>query len=442
MPSWIRLDGFEVYAALLATAWASYSLTAVVKERRSRAIRSKAVASGRMEPPSLHPVIDPARCIGCGACTNVCPEGKVLGLIGGKAELIEPSACIGHGACRTACPAGAVDLVFGTARRGVDIPHVSPDFETNVPGIFIAGELGGMGLIANAVEQGRQAVDAIASRRDAGASGAADGLDLDLVVVGAGPAGISASLAAKEHGLSSVTLEQASVGGTIAHYPRGKVVVSRPVELPLHGRIKYRKVRKEKLLGVLHEAVQRHRLPVRHGEGVERIVPLERGFEVVTRRRRYRTGAILLATGRRASPRRLDADDGTSSKVFYGLRDPAAFRFKRVLVVGGGNSALEAAVRLANTHHVRVALSYRGSSFDRANAAILARAEAAVAAGHLTVYFDSNVTEIGPDTVTLAGTGRSLRLANDAIVACTGGTMPTELLASLGIAVETKRGTR
>lgn len=437
MPSWLRLDGYEVYAALLAVAWTTYSLTAIVKERRSRAIRGAAVAAGRCEPPSLHPVIDPARCIGCGACTNVCPEGKVLGLIGGKAELIEPSACIGHGACRTACPAGAVDLVFGTARRGVDIPNVSPDFETSVPGVFIAGELGGMGLIANAVEQGRQAVRAIS-----GLEGMGSGDLLDLVIVGAGPAGISASLAAKELGLRAVTLEQAGVGGTVAQYPRGKVVVARPVELPLHGRIKYRKVRKEKLLGLFHDVVRTQRLAIRHGESVERIVACEPGFEVVTQKRSYRCRAALLATGRRASPRRLEADDGTSRKVFYGLRDPAAFRFKRVLVVGGGNSALEAAVRLANTHHVRAALSYRGAAFDRANAAILARAEAAVAAGHLTVYLDSTVTAIEPRSVTLTGGGRSLRLANDAIVACTGGTLPAELLASLGVAVETKRGTR
>jgi thioredoxin reductase/NAD-dependent dihydropyrimidine dehydrogenase PreA subunit len=440
MPSWLRLDGYEVYAALLAVAWTTYSLTSIIKDRRSRAIRSAADAAGRSEPPSLHPVIDPARCIGCGACTNVCPEGKVLGLIGGRAELIAPSACIGHGACRTACPAGAIDLVFGTARRGVDIPHVSPDYETNVPGVFIAGELGGMGLIANAVEQGRQAVRSIARLKGKGRRSA--GNDLDLVIVGAGPAGISASLAAKELGLRAVTLEQASVGGTVAQYPRGKMVVSRPVELPLFGRIKYRKVRKEKLLGLFREAMLKQRIAIRHGESVERILTADPGFEVVTQQRRYRCRAVLLATGRRASPRRLEADDGRSAKVFYGLRDPAAFRFKRVLVVGGGNSALEAAVRIANTPHARVALSYRGASFERANAAILARVEAAVAAGHLKVYLDSTVTAIEPRSVTLTSGGRSLCLANDAIVACTGGTLPAELLADLGIAVETKRGTR
>lgn len=439
MLSWLKFDGYEVYAGLLALAWTSYSVTSLVKERRSRAIRSAAFSSGRSEPPSLHPVIDPARCIGCGACTSVCPEGKVLGLIGGKAVLIEPSACIGHGACRTACPAGAIDLVFGTSRRGVDIPNVAANFETNVPGVFIAGELGGMGLIANAVEQGRQAVDGIARIEGMGGHGHA----LDLVIVGAGPAGISASLAAKDLGLRALTLEQASVGGTVAQYPRSKVVVSRPVELPLFGRVKYKKVRKEKLLGLFHQVVRQERLAIRHGESVERVVPLDNGFEVVTEKRRYRCRAVLLATGRRATPRKLAADDGSSSKISYGLRDPSAFRFKRVLVVGGGNSALEAAVRLANAHHVRVALSYRGPAFHRASAAILARAEAAVAAGHLTVYLDSNVAEIGPRTVTLAGNGgRTLTLANDAIIACTGGTMPTELLATLGVAVETKRGTR
>ena len=147
------------YVLPLVAIWAVYLGMRLHKNRRSRAVLDAAVEAGLNQPASLHPKIDPAKCVGCGACTRACPEGDVLGLINGKAVLIEPSECIGHGACRAACPRGAITLVFGTEQRGIDLPHVGADFQTNVPGIFIAGELGGMGLIRNAIEQGRQAID-------------------------------------------------------------------------------------------------------------------------------------------------------------------------------------------------------------------------------------------------------------------------------------------
>src|SRR4030066_359081 len=149
-----------------------------------------AVESGLTEPASLHPVIDPRRCLGAEGCVTACPE-RAIGIIGGKGQLVNPAHCIGHGACKTACPHDAIELVFGTAKRGMDIPQVSPTFETHVPGIFIAGERGGMGLIRKAVEQGRQAMDSIAKLKGGKQP-------YDVVIVGAGPAGISASLGAME----------------------------------------------------------------------------------------------------------------------------------------------------------------------------------------------------------------------------------------------------
>ena len=208
-------------AVLGVFAWRRHRLHA-----RSARARDDAVAAGLVEPPSLHPVVETLKCIGCGTCVKVCPEQPehhVLGLIRGKAALVSPADCIGHGACRAACPVDAIQLVFGTATRGVELPRVSPWFETNVPGVFVAGEIGGMGLIRNAIEQGRQAMGSIAARKGR----TADGF-LDVCIVGGGPAGISASLAAIERKLRFVTLEQDSLGGTVAHFPRGKLVMTAP----------------------------------------------------------------------------------------------------------------------------------------------------------------------------------------------------------------------
>ena len=152
--------GYGPYALALLAIWGLFAGQRWISERRAR--QRQIQSDETAEPPSLHPLIDPAKCVGCGACTHACPEGNILQMIGEKAVLVEPASCVGHGACRTACPVGAIELVYGTARRGIDIPAVSPDFQSNVPGLYIAGELGGMGLIANAIEQGRQAMNAIA----------------------------------------------------------------------------------------------------------------------------------------------------------------------------------------------------------------------------------------------------------------------------------------
>ena len=153
------------YAVPLAVIVLIVTLRRARKHRLNAAIHFESVEAGLSAPPSLHPVIDHLSCIGCESCVHACPEypaHTVLGVIRGKAHLVRPSDCIGHGACKTACPVDAIRLVFGTAERGVDIPQVTPTFETNVPGIFVAGELGGMGLIRNAVEQGQQAIENIA----------------------------------------------------------------------------------------------------------------------------------------------------------------------------------------------------------------------------------------------------------------------------------------
>ncbi len=426
------LGGYEVYALALLAIWAAFALA----RRIGDAPKTYGPDAAFAVPPSLHPLIDPATCIGCGACVAACPEGKIIGLMGGKAELIDPASCVGHGACKTSCPVGAIELVFGTARRGVDIPVVAPDFQSNVPGVYIAGELGGMGLIANAIEQGCQAIEAI-SRRE----GLTQPNLLDVVIIGGGPAGFAASLAAKERHLKTVTLEQGTLGGTVAHYPRDKLVMTRPARLPLFGQFKGRNIRKEKLLALWQSVLQKTGLQIRFGERVDRVTPMPWGFEVETQSQRYAARTVLLATGRRGAPRKLGVPGEDLPKVVYGLADPGRYQGRRVLVVGGGNSAVEAAIELARQPGAEVTLSYRGESFARLTARNREQLEVAEARQVLTIIKGSTVISISADHVVLEAQGQTREQANDAVVVCAGGVLPMELLGQIGVQVQTKFGT-
>jgi len=404
----------------------------------NRAILEDNIKAGLTEPASLHPLIDQNRCIGCGVCVPACPEGNVLGLIDGKVELINPTSCIGHGACRASCPMDAITLVFGTEKRGMDIPHVDETFQTNVPGIYIAGELGGMGLIRNAVSQGRQAAEAIIARGDVRQQSNM----LDVVIVGAGPAGITATLIVKQHGLRYVTIEQEAVGGSIAHFPRGKVVMTAPWELPGVGRFNFREVSKEELMQVWGRVEEQAGIKVNHREKMETIQTIDGGFIVKTTKGAYPTKTVLLAIGRRGTPRKLGVpgEEG-SPKVVYLLTDPAMYRGKKVLVIGGGNSALEAATSLSEEPGTDVILSHRSDSFSRAakkNREKLAEAERQ---GRVKVWLKSGVKEIRPQTVVMDYEGQSFEVPNDIVIVNAGGVLPTPFLKEIGIMVETKYGT-
>jgi len=394
--------------------------------------------AGLTEPASLHPVIDPRKCMGCGSCVSACPEGQVLGLIQGKAHLIDPTHCIGHGACKQACPMDAITLVFGTEKRGVDIPQVRPNFETNMPGIFIAGELGGMGLIRNAVEQGRQALESI---RKVKGVGKAAGDWLDVAIVGAGPAGFAASLGALESKLKFVTLEQDTLGGTVAHFPRGKLVMTAPVQLPMVGKVKFTETTKEELLEFWQGVEQATGLAISYQERVDKIMPEGDGYRIETPRNSYKAKAVLLAIGRRGTPRKLNVPGEELAKVVYRLIDAEQYRGQHVLVVGGGDSALEAATSIAEQPGSRVTLSYRSEAFSRAKEKNRNKVEQAVSEGRLSVLFKSNVSEILEDSVKLDHNGQSLELQNDAVIVSAGGILPTPFLKNIGIEVETKYGT-
>lgn len=427
-----------VYAAPLVALWAVWIITTKRRSHQALAVLKDNLAAGLNEPSTLHPVIDPALCLGCAACARACPEKTVLGIIDGKAMLIEPSMCVGHGACQAACPTKAISLVFGTATRGVDLPVLSPDFETTVPGIFVAGELGGMGLIKNAIEQGRQAVASAAAR----AKHVNGGVDvLDLVIVGCGPAGISASLGALERGLSFETIDQASLGGSIAHFPRGKVVMTAPAQLPIVGEVKFGEISKERLLTFWTDVIARTKLKPRFEEQVTAINRIGDHFEVRSSKGRYLAKSVLLAIGRRGTPRPLGVPGEELDKVYYRLIDPEQFAGRRVLVVGGGDSALEAAAMLAMEPGTQVTLSYRGAAYTRARQKNRDRVDELTGTRRMTEMLGSEVVQIEAGSVTLDWHGERRDLPNDAVIICAGGLLPTQFLHDIGVSVETKFGT-
>lgn len=427
-----------LYVVVLLVLWTAFALLRRRASHKARARQTQAIADGLGEPASLHPVIDPNKCLGCGACVSACPEGDILGLIDGKAQLVEPSHCIGHGACKAACPFDAISLVFGTETRGVDIPLLQPNFETDVPGVFIAGELGGMGLIKNAVEQGVQAAEAVSIYLKNQPSKQAD--TLDLVIVGAGPAGIAASLYCQQKKLSFVTLEQDSLGGTVAHFPRNKIVMTAPVNLPIVGKVKLRETSKEALLSLWQGVIDKTQIPVHFSERVSEVNPLVDGFVVQTEGNRYQARSVILCMGRRGTPRTLGVPGESHNKVVYRLIDPEQYQGQHVLVVGGGDSALEAACALAEQHNTTVTLSYRSAAFSRAKLKNREWVDAKQASGELQVLLESEVLSISEDTVELRHAGTTLQLANDAVIVCAGGILPTAFLQHIGITVEKKHG--
>lgn len=396
---------------------------------------SEVTEAGLTEPASLHPVIEASKCLGCGACVSACPEGKILGLIKGKAQLINPTKCIGHGACKAACPFDAITLVFGTEKRGIDIPNVAENFETNIPGIFIAGELGGMGLIRNAITQGRQAMESIRKL-----SGIGKGNDFDVIIVGAGPAGFAASLSAKQHGLRAITLEQDSLGGTVFNFPRGKIVMTAPVDLPIVGKVKIKETTKEALLKMWLEIEKKTQLKINYKEKMDDIQATDNGFDVTTNKATYHTRAVLLTIGRRGTPRKLGVSGEEQAKVVYNLIDPEQYKNQHVLIVGGGDSALEAALSIADEEGTHVTISYRSDSFSRAKQKNRDKIDAAVKNGDLKLILPSTVKSIDENSVILNIGDNEEKIKNDGIIVCAGGILPTPFLKQIGIEVETKHG--
>lgn len=433
MPN-INTHGLEIYLIPLAAVLFFYFFKRGRSESEAIEQLEEVMEAGLTEPSSLHPLINPNKCLGSGSCITACPEGAI-GMIKGKAVLIHPTICIGHGACMVACPHDAISLVFGTDKRGMDIPQVDPNFETNIPGIFIAGELGGMGLIRKAASQGTQAIASIAKLK--GSSN-----PYDVVIVGAGPAGLASTLGAIDKKLRYVTLEQeTSLGGAIFQYPRNKIAMTSPVKLPIIGEVKMGDISKEALLEFWQKIIQKTGIKLNLNERMETITRTNKGFIVKTTKQAYETRAVLLAIGRRGTPRKLEVAGEELPKVVYRMIDPEQYRNMHVLVVGGGDSALEAAIAIANEPGTTVTLSYRSEAFGRGKQKNRDRLQELQAKGLIKVMLKSKVKRIERDKVFLDFEQKNVMLANEAVIVCAGGILPTPFLKEIGVLVETKFGT-
>ena len=421
-----------------------FVLQARRRERTTDEWEARALESGLNEPVSLHPVIDPTRCIGTGSCVEVCPEVDVIGFRDGQAMAVKPAKCIGHGLCERVCPMEAIQLVFGTEKRGVELPRVQGNLETNVPGIYIVGELGGMGLIRNAFEQGRQCVEGMLSEK-----GWKGREPYDVVIVGCGPAGLSASLNCLHHGLRFITLDREDIGGTVRHYPRRKIVMTEPVKIPGYGRVGAREISKEDLVAIWEDVVSKTGLEISTGETVDGIQAVNGGrdvrgqssFEVQTTRGTYRSARVILAIGRRGVPRKLGIPGEDLSNVSYSLREPEAYQNSRITVVGGGDSAIETALALAEQPGNRLRLSYRKDKLARVKDGNRSRIAEAEQAGLIDMCWATEVVENRVGDVTVRDAAGDLRrYDNDQLFVFAGGVLPTPFLESCGIAIDTKFG--
>jgi len=420
-------DTIILAVIIILAALIPYIYSIVKKEKKIRKLYRHAVDEGTDKPLLQHPIFDLAACIGCGVCTEVCPEGQVLGIINGKVAIVNGAHCVGHGECARHCPVGAIKIGLGDISTREDIPTLSGDYETTVPGIYIAGELGGLALIRNAIEQGVEVVDAIARKA------AETNQKENILIIGAGPAGIAAALQCVKKKLNYRIIDQEYPGGTILNYPRRKLTLVQKVHLPLYGDMVKQTYSKEDLLELWDELIKKYKIKIETMQKLENITPLDNGFSVKTNKTEFEADQIILALGRRGIPRKLGVPGEERTKVMYKLIDTSSYTNNNLLVVGGGDSAIEAAIGLAHQTGNQVTISYRKENFFRLKKRNNNAIQDAIKLKEVQVLFSSNVKEILDDKVILIQDGKEIELENDYTFIFAGGVLPFKLLESIGI---------
>ena len=430
-----NLVGLVIAAILTVLFVGRYLLAQKVQQARAKEAAKKGALRSD-GPRAQHPHIDASTCIGCATCTTVCPEGDVLAMLGGQAVIVNGYKCIGHSLCAEACPVGAITMVLASPSMSADMPQLTPEYETSITNLFIVGELGGLALIKNAINQGRDCIDTIAKKIPKMRSGRPVSDVLDVLIVGAGPGGISASLRAVERKLNYLTLDEDEIGGAVAKYPRQKLVLTSPVELPIYGKFRKTELSKEELLSFWQEVLNKVDFKFRGREKVEEIKKGEDGiFTVMTAKSAYRARSVVLAIGKAGTPRKLGVKGEELPKVMYRLIETDHYRNRHVLVVGGGDSAVEAAMGLANQAGNKITLSYRRGEFTRLRDRNEKRLEEYIRDGRIRVIYNSNPVQFTERSAILGVRGKLQEIPNDFAWIFAGGEPPTAFLKKVGIKV-------
>lgn len=376
---------------------------------------------------NLRPLIDIDLCVGCATCVHVCPF-NVLEIVNEKAIAARLEDCTGYAACALECPTNAITLVPGGPMQQVELPVYNEKLETNVPGLYLAGEVTGKALIKIAINQGKQVVQSILETPPQKNGG------YDVIVVGGGPAGVSTGIAAKAENLKVLVLEQSSVANTIQNYPRHKFVMAEPVMIPLYGPLWMEDASKETLLKCWTEIIQKTGLVVNEHEKVLAIEHHEGAFEVKSTKGAYAGKRVVIAVGKRGSPRKLNVPGEDLSKVAYNLLDAESYREKAICIVGGGDSGIEAANSLARTDlQNTVWIVHRAADFGKAKPRNQKKIKRSMDEGRVKAFFNAGVTAIKEKTVIVKTEGGHEEIDNDYIFIMAGGESPKKFLTECGI---------
>lgn len=434
---------FLIGALLFLVVLLPFVRKEIRKKRKSRQLVNRIIPVSKLteeqisriesQHPSgkkMHPAINRSLCVGCGTCVLTCRRKGILFVINGKSTLVNPLACDGCGECEKACPLGANVMIEYGKGITIRVPDVDENFESNVKGIYVIGSLAGAGLIKEAINQGRAVLNHI--MKDVFPDKVPE-----VLIIGSGPAGLSAFLSCRRFGLPSVCLEKDDTSNTIKNFPKKKVVMAEPADMPLYGPLWIGNTTREKLLEVWDKILRTTKAPVTVGAKLDAIRTDGDRFVVSASGRDYICDKIILALGTRGNPRKLDAPGENSPKVFYSLADAEEFAGSRVAIVGAGDSAIESALALLN-QRCRITLIVRGDGFPKAKGRNRERIMAAIEQGHVQAFFEGSVREIKPKSLVVATPKGDRDIENDYVFVMVGGELPFPLLEKIGIRIVEK----